>query len=114
MLTNLSRMLTTAFIWGVTPLIILAATESAVRDQYAVLLVTIVMIVAGASTHAVWKGGDNAATAPADKHKRTGSRRVRRLVDSLSDDELDELRARLSADGEVVPLETLLAEQRRQ
>jgi hypothetical protein len=90
-----------------TPLIIVAATDSAVKDLNAVILVGLVMLCAAYSTRVIWQSGTEAALAP-EKTKRIGSRRVNRLVQSLSDDEIEELRARLSSDGEVMPLETLL------
>lgn len=111
MMSTLSRLIATGIIWAMTPLIIVAATDSAVRDGNAVVLVAIVMIAAALSTRSVWNAIPGGALEAGEKTKRTGSRRVRRLVESLTDDELDELRARLSDDGEVVPLDTLLAQQ---
>ncbi len=111
MVSNFTRLIATACIWGMTPLIILAATDSAVRDLNAVILVAIVMFAAAFSTRAVWNNVTETAQTMAEKSKRTGSRRVNRLMDGLSDDELDELRSRLSGDGEMVPLESLIQQR---
>lgn len=107
-MANLAKMLVTFFIWGMAPLIVIAATDQAVRDINAVIVVTVVMLAAAMGTRAVWTSDALTVEAQTEKSKRVGSRRVRRLMDSLSDDELDELRARLGEDGEVVPLDSLL------
>lgn len=105
-----TRLVATAGVWAMTPLIIVAATDRAVQDLNAVILVAIVMFGAAYTTRIIWQSGMETAVTP-EKHKRIGSRRVNRIVDSLSEDELDELRGRLSADGEVMPLETLLKQR---
>lgn len=113
MVSTIARVIATGVIWAMTPLIILAATDTAVRDMNAVILVAIVMIAAALSTRSVWNADPDSALSATEKSKRTGSRRVRRLMDRLSDDELAELRARLSDDGEVVPLDSLLSQQQQ-
>ena len=111
MVSNLAKMLVTFFIWGMTPLIVIAATDSAVRDVNAVIVVAFVMLAAAMGTRAVWRTDVLTSDASTEKSKRTGSRRVRRSMDSLNDDEMEELRARLGTDGEVVPLESLLQQR---
>lgn len=114
MQSEITRLLTTGFIWIATTLIVVATTQGGVvQDENAVILVAIAMLGAALSTRYVWRTTE-ARIDEAEKSKRHGSRRVQRLVSSLSDDELEELRARLSADGEVMPLEALLSEQRTQ
>jgi hypothetical protein len=79
----------------------------------AVWLTLALALAAGGSTLAIAVGGDRSQPAEqrVEKAKRTRSR-VGRMMDSLSDDEVAELRARLMADDdEVVPLEQLMAER---
>lgn len=108
---NLARMLATLFIWaGAT--VMITENNLAITEGNAVLLIGILAGIAGLCTLAVWVSGREhdvaQAAAEAEKNKRVGSRRVERLVDSLSEDELDQLRARLQERDDMVPLETLL------
>jgi len=79
----------------------------------AVMMTVVLAIAAAASSVAVWQSGEQNALKreAAEKAKRTRTR-VGRFVDTLSNEEIAELRARLTADdGEVVPLDALLSQQ---
>ncbi len=109
MVSNVARLIATSVIWIALPFIV-EATQGSVDGGGMIPLVAIIMITAAGSTHSIWTAGARGALDVSDeKAKRTGSARVRRMIDTLSDEELDELRARLSASETPVPLETLLA-----
>jgi hypothetical protein len=79
----------------------------------AVIMTIVLAIAAGGSTVAISQSGEahQLREQSLEKAKRTRTR-VGRFVDSLGDDEIAELRARLVADdGEVTPLEQLMSEQ---
>ena len=81
----------------------------------AVMMTVVLAIAAAVSSVAVWQGGEQNTLKreAAEKAKRTRTR-VGRFVDTLSNEEIAELRARLTADdGEVVPLDDLLQEHRQ-
>jgi hypothetical protein len=81
----------------------------------AVIMTVVLAIAAGGSTVAVWQSNEprQLREPRIEKAKRTHSR-VGRFVDSLGDDEIAELRARLMVDdGEVVALEDLVSQQRQ-
>jgi hypothetical protein len=81
--------------------------------ESAVWLTLALALAAGGSTLAIAVGSDRSQPEEqrVEKAKRTRSH-VGRMMDSLSDDEVAELRARLMAeDDEVVPLEQLMAER---
>jgi cobalamin biosynthesis protein CobD/CbiB len=103
-----TRLLATLIIWGAFTVIIgiigglLATADTTLDLGGAIILLIIIlslMALVGSSMQAVW----NAQSASADddesarlaKAKRTGSRRVERLIDQLDDDEIYDLEALL-------------------
>jgi hypothetical protein len=113
MISNFARVVTTAVIWLMLPVIVGMAGNS-VEGFNMVMLVAIIGAAAAGSTVAIWNNRGQVVETQEEKAKRTGSYRVQRFVDHLSDDEVEELRARLGVDNQTVPLETLLARQREQ
>ncbi len=118
------RLAATIFIWlmltgGVTVLI----GNSFMMSEGAVSTLTVMFaifgIVTAAATRFIWNGtlglsSSDQAQAQAEKSKRSVDSRVRKLLASLDDNELDDLRQRLSAqDGELVSLDDLLQERSR-
>jgi|GEM_PF-1776788 len=118
------RLAATIFIWlmlagGVTVLI----GNSFMMSEGAVSTLTVMFaifgIVTAAATRFIWNGtlglsSSDQAQAQAEKSKRSVDSRVRKLLASLDDNELDDLRQRLSAqDGELVSLDDLLQERNR-
>lgn len=82
-----------------------------------VILALALILAATLSTYFIWRNAHLEADAPA-QHKRSAVKskrgsRVEQVVNALDEDEIAELRSRLmSADeGEVIPLETLLAQR---
>jgi hypothetical protein len=116
------RMVVTIVLWIIIAVLLANAT---VMSSGAEVPLALIMMIGGAlTTRFVWNGTlglsaeDRRAAyreetvTESEKAKRTN--RVSRLLDTLSDDELDELRARLMAqeDGEInTTLEELLAER---
>jgi hypothetical protein len=106
-----ARVLATMFVWGGVSIL---GSFTDVTGGFAVMMIAILAFAAMMSTRAVWGiGGQSADTqAQLEKAKRVGSMRLGRIVDSLSDDEIAELRMRLMGnDEEVVPLDSLLSRQ---
>lgn len=118
--SNFARVATSALIWAAVSFVALSMRLS-VSGFDAVVMVFLLMAAAAWATRAVWLADTPAMTATtttpaeeAEKAKRRGSLRVRSLVDSLTDEELDELRARLmERDEQPVPLESLLPRRNR-
>lgn len=110
---NLARLLATAVIWmAVTGIMIsMAVTNTDINF----IIVAIVMGTGAGATASIWNAshGEKAALSQSEKSKRRS--RVERLLDSMDDRELEELRARLdeNVDGEMVTLDEVLAERRR-
>jgi hypothetical protein len=116
------RTVVTIVLWIIIGVVLANAT---VMSSGSIVPLTLIMMIGGAlTTRVVWNGtlGLSAedrrdayreeTVINSEKAKRTN--RVSRMLDSLSDDELDELRARLMAeqDGEInTTLEELLAER---
>ncbi len=118
-MTGLVKLTAISIIWIAFTIIMTARTSpvSGADGELLVWLTLALALAAGGSTLAIAHAPDNSQRQEhnAEKAKRTRSR-VGRFMDSLSDDEVAELRARLMAeDGEVVPLEQLMAqpEERR-
>lgn len=114
MVSNGSRVIATGFIWFMAALI-LGILRDSVSSFNLVVLAGMLLLTVGLSTRWVWNSGAQPATAEetsAEKAKRIEADRVSRLVDSLSDDELDHLRARLSEQERMVPLDDLLRDRR--
>mgnify|MGYP001175484672 CR=1 FL=1 len=114
MVSNWSRVISTIFVWlmGVT---IIHTTRQPFGGGFETVMI-VAMVIAGLilSTRWIWLSGTHVATTEklAEKGKRGASDRVSRLVESLSDEELAQLRARLSEQERMVPLEDLLHQRR--
>lgn len=97
------RILATAIIWIAITIILATSLTSAVGpmsnvNSGAVFGITLVLaITAGISTLAIWMSGEHNQKQDEaySKTKRTHPNRVRRLVESLSDDEIYELESML-------------------
>ncbi len=103
-----TRLLATLIIWGAFTTIIgiigglLAASNETIDMAGAIILLIVVlslMALVGSSMQAVWNAQSGHAeddeSARLAKAKRTGSRRVERLIESLDDDEIYDLEALL-------------------
>jgi hypothetical protein len=88
-----------------------------VNSGDAVFMTVVVALAAAWATRSVWLAGMTAVQQQAqadEKSKRSGSPRVRKLVEALSEAELDELRERLALpDDEPVSLQSLLPRRMR-
>lgn len=108
--------LTAIFIIWTAFTVIMTAGNSPLAEatgDAAVIMTVVLAIAAAGSTAAVWQSKEphQSSEQSSEKAKRTPTR-VGKFMDSLGDDEIAELRARLVADdGETVPLERLMAEQ---
>ncbi|HEX2907463.1 MAG TPA: hypothetical protein VHO69_11415 [Phototrophicaceae bacterium] len=116
--SNLSRLIATAIIWGAVTMIMMAMLLRPGMDLTGDTIVVITAImgaVAYLGTRAVWKSPYD-AEQEAEKSKRHS--RVDRMLSRLSDRDVAELRARLMGDdGEAVTMEDLLTtydERKRQ
>lgn len=108
--SNLTRLIATAIIW--TALTAIVMTGMLMNTDMNFIILAIIFGAGVVGTISVWESAKNDAAQEAEKTKRRG--RVDRLLDGLSDAELDDLRARLGAsDGEVLGLDDLLAERDR-
>jgi len=108
---EISRLIATLLIW-VSFTVVMTSSSSPLNSNglsggAAVIAIAFLAAAAGGSTLAVWVARPQETTQPPlEKAKRT---RVGRFMDSLSDDEIAELRARLMADdAEPVALDDLL------
>jgi flagellar motor component MotA len=103
-----TRLLATLIIWGAFTIIIgiiggLLATSNTTIDLAGAIIVLIIilslMALVGTSMQAVWGaqpgGAEDDESARLAKAKRTGSRRVERLIEQLDDDEIYDLEALL-------------------
>jgi flagellar motor component MotA len=99
-----TRLLATLIIWGGFTIVIgilggLLATSDTTIDLGGAIIVLIIvmslMALVGTSMQAVWNAqpghADEDESARLAKAKRTGSRRVERLIESLDDDEIYDL-----------------------
>ncbi|MBC7869983.1 MAG: hypothetical protein H7Y09_04030 [Chitinophagaceae bacterium] len=116
------RLAATIFIWlmlagGVTVLIGNSFMMSDDSVRILAMMFAVFGVITAAATRFIWNGtlGLNSIDqAQAEKSKRSADTRVSKLLASLTDDELDDLRQRLSAqDGELVSLNDLLQERNR-
>jgi hypothetical protein len=113
-MSEISKLIATFLIWMSFTIIMTSSSSplnsSALSGGAAVLAIAFLASAAGGSTLAIWIAGARANREESDaKAKRTRSR-VGRFMESLSDDEVAELRTRLMVDdGEVTSLETLLS-----
>ncbi len=115
-MNNLSRVVSTAFIWVAMAIIMVATVSSPnVNDEWVIPVMGLLVIAGGVvGTGVVWsQGWGQSAGQAAEKAKR--SSRIDRFLNTVDERELDELRARLmdEQDGEVVSLEEILQERRR-
>lgn len=110
---DMVRLLSTLFIWGTFAAMVMAlffnmsnTLGNPISGGTLVMIVAILALVAGSSTHAIWRSarddparksryGDDAYAIPVNKAKRVRPQRVSELVESLSDDEIYELEALL-------------------
>jgi hypothetical protein len=103
-----TRLLATLIIWGGFTIVIgiiggLLATSDTTIDLGGAIIVLIIvlslMALVGMSMQAVWgvqsSSAEDDESARLAKAKRTGSRRVERLIESLDDDEIYDLEALL-------------------
>jgi len=115
MTDNELRISTLGVIWGAYTVIMVAALAAAQTIGSGMILVLAVLLamVAMGATRVTWRYSTSGALAESEKAKRFS--RVEQFMQNLSDQELDELRARLTenVDGEMVSLEDVLAERRR-
>ncbi len=113
-MSEISKLIATFLIWTSFTIIMTSGNSplnnSGLTGGAAVLAIAFLACAAGGSTLAIWIAGARANREESDaKAKRTRSR-VGRFMESLSDDEVAELRTRLMVDdGEVTSLETLLS-----
>lgn len=117
-MSEISKLIATFLIWMSFTIVMTSGTSplnsSDLSGGSAVLAIVFLAIAAGGSTLGIWVGTAKASREQSDgKAKRTRSR-VGQFMDSLSDDEVAELRARLMVEeDESVPLESLLSQRER-
>lgn len=102
----------TGIIWGAAVLIVGQVSEqlNSINGANAIWVLLLALIVAAGATSSVWRSSRAPKENIAEKAKHT---RVQKLLRKLSDEELDELRKRLSdSDGEM-SLDELLSEKQR-
>ncbi len=112
---SLAKLAAIFFIWTAFTIIMTAGNSplSNATGETAVIMTVVLAIAAAGSTAAVWQSKEpvQPQEQSSEKAKRTRTR-VGKFMDSLGEEELAELRARLGAeDGETVPLERLMTEQ---
>jgi cobalamin biosynthesis protein CobD/CbiB len=98
-----TRLQATLVIWGAFTIImgIIAAVVAAGDELdwaggvFLLIIVTTLMVIVGTSTQSVWDAkqddSEDDETRRVAKAKRTGSRRVERLIEQLDDDEIYDL-----------------------
>ncbi len=115
MRNNEAKVLSTFFIWFAFTMVSMTAMIRDIHLEGLGAIGLAVLLVAGAvlATQFVWAGNSISAAEADEKAKRRT--RLDRVMDYLSDDELEELRARLTteSDGEQVSLEELLGARGR-
>lgn len=108
--TNLARLITTGIIW--TVLLLMAVTAMVTGTDINFWVILIGLGAGMVTTMFIWDSSNSKPATSAEKSKRSG--RVDRMLDKLSEAELDELRARLvESDGEMLSLNDLMAERER-
>src|SRR5262249_24104399 len=107
-----ARVLSTFFIWAALTVIVVTAMLAHVEmsNFTGVALGVILAISAGASTSAIWKGGNAASEVESSTEKTKRRMKVDRVLNRLSDQEIEDLRARLigDSDGETSSLDELI------
>ncbi|MBZ0281250.1 MAG: hypothetical protein K8L97_10960 [Anaerolineae bacterium] len=115
MTDNELRISALGVIWGAYTVIMVASLAAAETIGSGMILVLAVLLamVALSGTRIAWRYSAPWSLAEAEKAKRLS--KVEQFMQHLSDQELDELRSRLTdgADGEMVSLDEVLAERRR-
>lgn len=108
------KMITTAFIWLVMPMTISSLPSDIGGGDLSMLTISFLIGVVLA-TRFIWRAGNESMPqmSELEKAKRVGSPRIARLMNTLNDQEMEELRARLAYEQEeTVPLEDLIRRER--
>ncbi|MBZ0281251.1 MAG: hypothetical protein K8L97_10965 [Anaerolineae bacterium] len=110
---NLARLLATVSIWAAALGIMIAMAVTGQEINF--IIVAIVMGTSAGATATIWGNTHNDRSAERESEKSKRRSRVERMLESMDDRELEELRARLdeNVDGEMVTLDEILAERRR-
>ena len=105
-----ARVMATFFIWAAITIIAVAAMVAHISVDGFVGIVLAMILVGSASgaTNAIWKGTRVDDEQSAEKSKRRNN--VDRVLERLTDREIEDLRARLigESDGEAVSLDELI------
>lgn len=115
-MNNLSRVVSTAFIWVAMAIIMIATVDSpSINDDWVIPVMGLLVIAGGVvGTGVVWsQGWGHSPGEAAEKNKRRS--RIDRFLDTVDERDLDELRARLMGeqDGEVASLDEVLRERQK-
>jgi hypothetical protein len=103
------RLAATRYIWGAFALMMLGLMSTTIFGNSSlgvghVIIAVVLAIAAFVSTGTVWNWGDSSnasqssVIAQASKQKRNSVERLANELDSMSDDDLERLRSRLSGD----------------
>ncbi len=105
---NTTKLSATAVIWTAFAVILIGAfvTLSSYGWIPIVIVIVLMTMAALAGTRMIWRGY---ATSVVEVRKAKRRSRVERVLDSMDEGELEELRARLTSDGEVVSLDDILS-----
>ncbi len=99
------------FIWAAFVLACLFTFANKATIEAGHVFIGLFFVVAAlAATHTVMEAPLPAEAQPGGKSK---TRKVDRMLSSLSDEELDQLRQRLSDDGELLSLDEVMQERKR-
>jgi hypothetical protein len=108
------RLIALGIIWGAIAIIGVRATEALADAPFWLVVALAIMLVFGVGGSAIafepWRY-DRFSEKSSEKAKRRG--RVEKFLDTLSDDELEQLRGQLSNDGDVYTLEQMATAKRR-
>jgi len=111
-MNSISRVIATGIIWAALTILGVAMMVTHVEMSGGMLafMMTILVIGATIGTAAIWKGGDPEISAHQSSEKAKRRSRVDRLMNDLTDHDLEELRSRLmdENDEDRVPLEDLI------
>jgi hypothetical protein len=112
---NESRIGATFFIWLAFTVVSITAMlrDIPVQSGSSVFLAILLVLGAVSATRYVWRGSEMTSRETAEKMKRRS--RVERMIDRMSEQDIEELRARLlsDSDGEASSLEELMRQQGR-
>ncbi len=117
-MNNISRVFATGFIWAAMTIVgVSIMVTRATSDGGALaFMMTVLIIGATFGTSAVWKSGDSDRAVREQSEKSKRRSRVERLMNDLSESDLDELRYRLMSghdDDDPVTLEELIHNDKR-